>query len=68
MRLTPFLGYSTIGTAIWMTILTDAGYLLGEHYDRVDDYLAPDSKIGLGSLIVALIIWVMQRKQTQRVK
>jgi membrane protein DedA with SNARE-associated domain len=68
MRLAPFLVYSTIGTGIWVTILTYAGYLLGEHYDRVDDYLAPVSKIVLGGLIVALIIWVVQRKQTQRMK
>ncbi|MCY7278838.1 MAG: DedA family protein, partial [Phormidesmis sp. CAN_BIN44] len=68
MRLAPFLVYSTIGTTIWVTILTYAGHLLGEHYDRVDDYLAPVSKIVLGGLIVALIVWVVRRKQIQRVK
>ncbi|PSB15518.1 DedA family protein [Phormidesmis priestleyi ULC007] len=68
MRLAPFLVYSTIGTTIWTTILTYAGYLLGEHYDRVDDYLAPVSKIVLGGLIVALGVWLVRRKQTQRLK
>ena len=68
MRLAPFLVYSTIGTTIWTTLLTYAGYLLGEHYDRVDEYLAPVSKIVLGGLIVALGVWLVRRKQTQRVK
>lgn len=68
MRLAPFLVYSTIGTTVWVTLLTYAGYLLGEHYDRVDEYLAPVSKIVLGGLIVALVVWVVRRKQAQRVK
>ena len=68
MRLAPFLVYSTIGTTIWTTLLTYAGYLLGEHYDRVDEYLAPVSKIVSGGLIVALGVWLVRRKQTQRVK
>ncbi len=68
MRLSPFLVYSTIGTALWVTLLTYAGYLLGEHYDRVDVYLAPVSKIVLGGLIIGFVIWVVKRKQTQRVK
>ena len=68
MRLAPFLVYSTIGTTVWITLLTYAGYLLGDHYDRVDEYLAPVSKIVLGGLIVALVVWMVRRKQTQRVK
>ena len=68
MRLAPFLVYSTIGTTVWITLLTYAGYLLGDHYDQVDEYLAPVSKIVLGGLIVALVVWVVQRKKTQRMK
>ena len=68
MRLAPFLVYSTIGTTIWTAFLTYAGYLLGAHYDRVDDYLAPVSKIVLGGLLVALGVWIGRRKTTQRVK
>ncbi len=68
MRLAPFLVYSTIGTTIWTTLLTYAGYLLGEHYDRVDDYLAPLSKVVLVGLIGSLGVWIVRRKQTQRVK
>lgn len=68
MRLVPFLVYSTIGTTLWTTLLTYAGYMLGEHYDLVDEYLAPVSKIVLGGLVVVAVVWVLRRRQSQRLK
>jgi membrane protein DedA with SNARE-associated domain len=65
MRLAPYLIYSTIGTTLWTILLTYAGFLLGEHYDRVDEYLAPVSKIVLLALVVGFIVWVMRRRQSQ---
>lgn len=65
MRLVPFLVYSTIGTTLWTTLLTYAGYMLGEHYDLVDEYLAPVSKIVLGGLVVAGVVWVVRRRRSQ---
>jgi membrane protein DedA with SNARE-associated domain len=69
MRLAPFLFYSTIGTTLWVTALTYAGYLLGEHYDKVDEYLGPVSKIVLGGIVVAFIVWVViRRKKSQSIQ
>ncbi|MGV0025702.1 DedA family protein [Phormidesmis priestleyi] len=65
MRLAPYLVYSTIGTTLWTILLTYAGYLLGEHYDRVDEYLAPVSKIVLVGLVAGFIAWVVRRRQSQ---
>ncbi|KAM3096381.1 DedA family protein [Phormidesmis sp. 146-12] len=64
MRLAPYLVYSTIGTTLWTILLTYAGFLLGEHYDRVDEYLAPVSKIVLVGLILGFIAWVVRRRQS----
>jgi membrane protein DedA with SNARE-associated domain len=66
MPLLPFLVYSTIGTTAWIIILTSLGYFLGEHYDRVDQYLGPWSKIILLSLATIFGIWVFRRLQTQK--
>jgi membrane protein DedA with SNARE-associated domain len=63
MRLAPYLVYSTIGTTLWTVLLTYAGYLLGNHYDRVDEYLAPVSKIVLVSLVVGFVAWAVRRRQ-----
>ena len=62
MNLIPFLIYSTIGTTIWVSFLTFAGYKLGENYELVDEYLAPVSKIVAVILVVALIIWIVRKR------
>jgi membrane protein DedA with SNARE-associated domain len=66
MNLGMFLLYSTLGTIIWTSLLTYAGFLLGDNYDLVDEYLGPVSKIVLLVLVVAFGFWVWRRKQKQR--
>jgi len=63
MPLLPFLGYTTIGSAAWVGLLTYAGYLLGSQYELVDKYLAPVSKIVLAILVVGFILWILKRKR-----
>ncbi len=66
MPMLPFLIFSTIGTVLWVTFLTMAGYLLGNNYELVDKYLDPVSKIVAVTLVIALIIWII-RKRTKKV-
>ena len=61
MHLVPFLIYSTIGTTLWVGLLTYAGYALGDNYELVDEYLAPVSKIVLATLVIGLILWVVRK-------
>lgn len=61
MHLLPFLLYSTIGTTLWVGLLTYAGYVLGDNYELVDEYLAPVSKIVLAIIVAAFGIWVVKR-------
>ncbi len=61
MPLIPFLFLSTLGTLLWVSLLTYAGYVLGDNYEVVDQYLGPVSKIVVASLVFAFIIWVVQR-------
>ncbi|MBD2502446.1 DedA family protein [Anabaena azotica] len=63
MPLLPFLLYTTLGSAAWVGLLTYSGYLLGSQYELVDKYLAPVSKIVLGTLVVAFVVWVLKRKR-----
>lgn len=68
MPLAPFLLYSTLGTTLWVGLLTYLGFVLGDNYDLVDEYLGPASKIVLALLVVAFIAWVVikKRKKTKR--
>jgi membrane protein DedA with SNARE-associated domain len=61
MHLAPFLLYSTLGTALWVSLLAYAGYALGENYELVDEYLAPVSKIVLATVVIGFIIWLVRR-------
>ncbi|MBD1836232.1 DedA family protein [Cyanobacteria bacterium FACHB-472] len=66
MPLVPFLLYSTLGTTLWVGLLTYAGYALGDNYELVEQYLGPVSKIVFVVLLVAFVIWlVMKRKKKQ---
>ncbi len=62
MPMVPFLLYSTIGTVLWVTFLTMAGYFLGNNYELVDKYLDPLSKIVAVTLVIALIIWIIRKR------
>jgi membrane protein DedA with SNARE-associated domain len=66
MPLVPFLIYSTIGTTLWVAFLTTLGYLLGDHYDRVDQYMGPLSKLVLLVLVIAFTAFVIRRQQRRR--
>lgn len=66
MPLVPFLLYSTLGTLLWVGLLTYTGYVLGDNYELVDKYLSPVSKIVVASLLFAFIIWVVKRYLIRR--
>jgi membrane protein DedA with SNARE-associated domain len=58
MPMVPFLIYSTLGSVLWVTLLTGAGYLLGDRYEMVARYLGPVSKIVLvvGMVVIAIVL------------
>lgn len=66
MRFGTFLIYSTLGTVAWTLLLTGAGYLLGDNYEVVEQYLGPVSKIVLGLLLVGIIFWWFQQRPQRR--
>ena len=68
MPLAPFILYSTLGTTLWVMVLTFLGYILGDNYKLVEKYLDPVSKIVLVVLIVAFIVWVVRKSQKARRK
>nr|WP_243759748.1 VTT domain-containing protein [Deinococcus radiodurans] len=65
MPLPKFLIYSAIGSALWSAALAYAGYALGENYDRVEQYVAPVSKVIVGLLVIGAAAWFIRRKREQ---
>ncbi|WP_034385969.1 DedA family protein [Deinococcus sp. YIM 77859] len=68
MPMPKFLLYSAIGSAMWSSLLAGAGYLLGENYHRVEQYVGPASKIILALVVVAAVVWFVKRKREQAAK
>ncbi|WP_440453622.1 DedA family protein [Psychrobacter sp. ASPA161_9] len=62
MPLLPFLTLTALGSSIWTTVLTLAGYCFGENYQVVETALAPYSKI-FGVLALIIIVgWFIKRR------
>lgn len=65
MNVLQFLLYSAAGALIWTAVLAYLGRLLGQNYERVNEYLGPITYVVLGGLLIAGIIWVVRRKKRQ---
>jgi len=60
MDLKRFSVYTIVGASMWNFILTYAGYLLGEHWDRIKHYSEPVS-LTVAALLVIGFIWFVYR-------
>lgn len=66
MPLLPFILYSTIGTTLWVTLLTFLGLKLGENYKLVDEWIGPLSKYIVIFLVIAFGVWIWKRRQSSK--
>ena len=62
MRFRNFVIASTIGTAIWTSLLAIAGYKLREYYADIDQLIEPLSNVVLLALIVAYVWRLLTHK------
>jgi membrane protein DedA with SNARE-associated domain len=56
-----FTIYSTLGTFAWILALTIAGFMLGENYGSIEQYLAPISKFVLFGLLGLIGYWTFTK-------
>ncbi|MEW6935752.1 DedA family protein [Trueperella pyogenes] len=61
MNFLKFTVLTTLGAAIWNAALIGAGYILGENWHLVDDYVGILSKIVLVAILALLLWWVVRR-------
>jgi membrane protein DedA with SNARE-associated domain len=62
MPLIPFTIYSTIGSALWVGLLTIGGYKMGANYGLIETYIGPFAKIILLILVIFFILWSVKKK------
>nr|WP_306269492.1 DedA family protein [Pararhizobium sp. IMCC3301] len=56
MNIGAFLLFTLAGTVIWVAVLSGGGYLLGQQYELVADWLNPLSNLVIG-VIIAIYIY-----------
>ncbi len=62
MPILSFMALTALGSSIWITVLTLAGYHLGNNYEVIETMLAPYSKIFLILAMVIIIGWLIKRR------
>lgn len=66
MPILPFLAFTALGSSIWTSLLTVAGYYFGENYEVIEIMLAPYSKGFLLLAVVIIIAWFIKRRLMAR--
>lgn len=66
MRLAPFIAYTTAGSLLWNTALILAGYLLGDNWHLVEQYVGLASTGVLVLALVAVVVFVVTRLGRRR--
>ncbi|MEV4381280.1 DedA family protein [Streptosporangium sp. NPDC049644] len=66
MPILVFTLLTTLGSLIWNTAFVMAGFLLGENWSLVEDYMGIVSKAVLGIVILAVLVFVVVRLSDRR--
>ncbi|AWS42990.1 DedA family protein [Streptosporangium sp. 'caverna'] len=66
MPIMTFTLLTTLGSLIWNTAFVMAGYLLGENWSLVENYMGIVSKVVLGIVVLAVVAFVAIRLRDQR--
>jgi membrane protein DedA with SNARE-associated domain len=61
MPVPTFVAFTAAGSAIWNTALILAGYMLGENWHLVEQYIGVVSKVVIGLLALAVVWFVVSR-------
>ncbi|MBE3010739.1 DedA family protein [Microbispora sp. NEAU-D428] len=66
MPLGTFLLFTTLGSLIWNTVFVLAGYLLGENWHLVEEYMGIVSKVVAAAVVLVVVRFVAVRLRERR--
>jgi membrane protein DedA with SNARE-associated domain len=68
MPLPRFLLLTTLGSAVWTTLLTVAGYILGANWEAVVGFISQYQKLVLAVIVIGVVYFVVRRVMSLRAK
>lgn len=66
MPIGTFLLFTTLGSLIWNTVFVLAGYLLGESWHLVEEYMGIVSKVFVAAVVLVVVRFVAVRLRERR--
>ncbi|MEN3535288.1 DedA family protein [Microbispora sp. ZYX-F-249] len=66
MPIGTFLLFTTLGSLIWNTVFVLAGYLLGENWHLVEEYMGIVSKVVVAAVVLVVVRFVAVRLRERR--
>ncbi|MGI5153919.1 DedA family protein [Microbispora sp. CA-102843] len=66
MPIGTFLLFTTLGSLIWNTVFVLAGYLLGENWHLVEEYMGIVSKVVVAAVVLVAVRFVAVRLRERR--
>ncbi|GLX08344.1 DedA family protein [Microbispora sp. NBRC 16548] len=66
MPLGTFLLFTTLGSLIWNTVFVLAGYLLGENWHLVEEYMGIVSKVVVAAVVLVVVRFAVVRLRERR--
>jgi membrane protein DedA with SNARE-associated domain len=66
MPMRQFIPYTAAGSLIWNSALVGAGYILGERWEKVEEYTSILQKIILALIIAAAGYWILTKLRKRR--
>jgi membrane protein DedA with SNARE-associated domain len=65
MPLVPFVAYTTIGSALWNTILVGGGWALGAQWERIEPFMNVIEWVSIVA-VVGSVVWWFARKRHKK--
>lgn len=66
MKLLPFVAFTTLGSAVWNSLLILAGYELGRRWQLVEQYVSWLQYVVVGLLVLLAVRFVVRRLRRRR--
>lgn len=61
-----FLIFNFLGAALWVSVISSAGYLFGRHWERLENAIRRfDLAVAIGAIVVIWVLWWSNRRKTK---